>query len=134
MNIEAGGAIYYVARDFEIRDGISVLYARVGSERVARLENDLLATQVLSDLAPADTGGDGTLTPKGDMHITVADAWLAQASAAGIVNLAAGTTASPVSRLLKASARRMLLDAGDPVASLHSDHLGSLVVATDSTG
>ena len=111
-----------------------MLYARVGSHRVARLMNDTLATQVLTNLAPADADASGVRTPKGDGHITVGDAWFAQAASAGVVQLAPGVTPSAVSRLLRASARRLLLDTGESQASLHYDHLGSAVVSTGPSG
>ena len=74
------------------------------------------------------------LTPGGDKHITVADAWLAQAASAGLVTFASGTAPSPVARLLRASARRALLDDSEAVVHLHADQLGSLVLATGATG
>lgn len=101
--------------------------------RVARTQNDALASLVLSDLAPATAAGT-VLTPQGDKHITVADAWLAQAASAGIVTFATGTTPSPLSRLLRASARRALLDDGESLVHLHADMMGSLVMATGATG
>ena len=132
MKLSEGGATYYVDPSFEVRDGISIAYTRLGG-RAARRMSDALATQVLSDLAPATAAGT-VLTPGGDKHITVGDAWLAQAAGAGLVTFAGGTAPSPVSRLLRASARRALLDDGEAVVHLHSDQIGSLVLATGANG
>jgi RHS repeat-associated protein len=132
MKLSEGGATYYVDPSFEVRDGISIAYTRLGG-RTARRMSDAMATQVLSDLAPATAAGT-VLTPGGDKHITVADAWLAQAASAGLVTFASGTMPSPVTRLLRASARRALLDDGEAVVHLHADQLGSLVLATGATG
>ncbi len=126
---EGDSTTWYVARDFEVRDGIAVAYARLGRSRVARLESSALAASVLSDLSPAT--GAGTLTPTGDGTIDVADAWLAQAAAVGAVQLNGGPAPSPVKALLASAARRLLMK---DVTWLHEDHLGSVVAATDERG
>ena len=123
---------YYVGPDFEVRDGVSVRYTRLGG-RVARTMTDTLAAKVLSDLSPGAAAGT-TFTPAGDGHIDAGDAWIAQAVEAGVVELGAGVTPSPVSRLLRASARRLLLDDGDKTVHLHNDRLRSIVMATGEDG
>ena len=134
MKLSEGGVTYYIDPDFEVRDGVSVRYTRA-SNRVSRASNDTLAAEVLSDLAPATTDGDGgRFTPQGDEHIDSGDAWLAQAASAGLVQLSGGPTPSPVSRLLRASARRLLLDDAPEPVHLHADRLGSLVLATNEAG
>jgi RHS repeat-associated protein len=124
MKLEAGSVTYYIASDFEVRDGISTLYPRLERHRIARLHSDALATTLLSDLAP---------TGRQDGRITAADAWIAHAGASGIVS-ADVSAASPVDRLLAASARRMLFEAQDDMAFLHHDYLGSVTAATNSDG
>ncbi len=132
MKLADGGVTYYLDPSYEVRDGVGIAYTRLGG-RVARSMSDTISSEVLSDLAPATAAGT-TWTPVGDKRITVADAWLAQAASIGALTFAGGPTPSPVSRLLRASARRALLDDGDAVVHLHKDALGSLVMATGASG
>ncbi|MEZ4328845.1 MAG: toxin TcdB middle/N-terminal domain-containing protein [Polyangiales bacterium] len=111
MKFEEGGVVYYPAPDFEVRDGVSQLYARLDSKRVARLRGTTLGTEVLADA-------------NGDSRIDIADATLS----------AGGEGASNRMRLLRASARRLLAGAVDDVTYLHTDAVGSIVAATDSSG
>lgn len=126
---EGAFTTWYVTDGFELRDGIAVVYVELGGRRVARLESDAAAASVLSDLAPAT--GSGTLTPKGNNTIDIADAWLAQAAKAGVVSFATGTTPSDVSSLLASAARRLLVQ---NAVWLHEDALQSIVAATDAKG
>ena len=121
MKLEDGGAVYYVGLGFEVRDGIGVLYPQVGSKRVARHQSDRLQTRLLSDLDDDDM-------------ISAADAWLAHAGAEGLSGVDKDASASPPRRLLRASARRMLHEAGPKSVFLHHDHLGSATLATDDEG
>ena len=120
---------WYVDRDFEVRDGISVAYAVLDGQRVLRTQSDALAATLLSDLAPAT--GAGPLTVTGDSKIDIADAWLAQAAGAGLVQLSGGPAASGVGALLQSAARRLLIE---DAVWMHQDHLNSAVLATDSNG
>ncbi|MBL8937706.1 MAG: VCBS repeat-containing protein [Archangium sp.] len=115
-----------VTPDFEVRDGIAVVYARLSGMRVARFESDAIAATVLSDLSPLSGA-----TPTGDGTIDIADAWVAQAASTGVVSLSGGPAPSKVETLLASAARRLLLQ---DVTWLHADHLGSLVAATDGKG
>ncbi|MBN1946795.1 MAG: hypothetical protein JW797_14065 [Bradymonadales bacterium] len=130
MRLRGDHIAHYLGGDFEVQDGIGVLYVRIpildlllrataGGSRVARIESDRLAAMILTDLAPQ---GDA------DGQITVADAWLAHAADQGIV--AVEGAHSPVSRLLTSSVRRLLMQD----ATLHQDHLGSAILATDEDG
>ncbi|MFO0595935.1 MAG: toxin TcdB middle/N-terminal domain-containing protein [Myxococcaceae bacterium] len=119
----------YETDAFEVRDGIAVVYAKLGDERVARLESDSLAATLLSDLAPAT--GTGPLVPAGNQTIDIADAWLAQAAAIGALQLQGGPAPSSVEALLASSARRLLMR---DVTWLHSDHQRNLIAATDGAG
>lgn len=112
MKMEDGGVVYYVSPSFVVRDGIASVYPRLDRDRMARLQSDALATTVLSD-----RDADG--------RIGVGDAWLAQEDDAG---------ERAVGRLLRASARRVLYEAGDGVTYLHHDDLGNVTLATDGTG
>ncbi|MEO1266859.1 MAG: toxin TcdB middle/N-terminal domain-containing protein, partial [Myxococcota bacterium] len=66
---EGDSLTHYLTRNFELRDGISTLYAMIGDTRLARIESDDLATTVLSDLALAGSTPDG--------QINAADAFFA---------------------------------------------------------
>ncbi|MEO1271944.1 MAG: hypothetical protein AAFX99_27935, partial [Myxococcota bacterium] len=102
---DSWGDVLYIAGDFEVRDGISTLYVRLGRHRVARLESDALAADVLGD-------------PIADGQVNAADAW-------------ASRDDDP-ERFTRSAVRRLLVDSGpdDGVAWLHQDHLGSITLAT----
>lgn len=105
----AGGeTTHYVAPDFEVRDGVSVIYARLGRTRVARLDSaDFARTWLLGagEEGPVDAG----------------QAYLQREN-------------PDLARWLAASARSMLVAGRTRVVSLHHDHVGSLVLATDGEG
>jgi RHS repeat-associated protein len=125
---EAGTLTYYIAPEFEVRDGVGVLYAQLGRQRVARLENPGLAIAVLSDVAPLDGGGQGR-----DGEINAADAWVAHAIVAGIIDGGGAAPSAPMD-LLRSSARRLLAELDGGPVFLHADALGSLTLATSSAG
>lgn len=108
VKLEEGGVSYYAAPDFVVRDGVASLYPRFGSRRVARLRTATLGTTLLTD-----ANADG--------QISVGDAWL-------------GADSADASRLLRASARRLLHEASDAAAHLHTDVRSSVVASTDSSG
>jgi RHS repeat-associated protein len=134
MKVEGGSVTYYANPDFEVRDGVGTLYARLGTHRVARLSSDAIAPRVLSDLAPATIANGAFVRSQPDGHIRASDAWLAQAATSGALTLPSGTVTSPVAHLLKASATRMLFEELGKTAYLHGDHLGSIVFVTDPNG
>ncbi len=121
--IEGDAITIYANDDYELRDGIGVAYPRASRQRVARLESAVLAPVLLGDPAPLD-GPDGV--------VNAADAWIAHAATAGLVSSSA--IAADPRALVRSAARRLLLESGDGTAALHSDHLGSLDLATDATG
>ncbi|MEL6545645.1 MAG: RHS repeat-associated core domain-containing protein, partial [Myxococcota bacterium] len=101
---EDGLLTHYVAPDFEIRDGVSVIYARVGNTRVARLESTEYAVEWLDrPEEELNAGAAYRAHLDGDSQ---SELWLA------------------------AAARRMLTGSRPSVVSLHHDHLGSVVMAT----
>ncbi len=110
----------YAGPTFELRDGISTLYVALGANRLLRIEDDRLATTALSDIAPLDAA---------DGRIDAADAWVALAADAGVLEAPAEPSAAGA--LLQSAVRRMFVDAGPEVTFLHHDHLGSVVMATD---
>ena len=113
--IEKSGVVHYVSPDFEVRDGIGVLYVRVQNQRVARLESKAISSRALIALAPKGAADD---------EINAGDAWVAHTV----------DDAGDAGRLLLAAARRLLHDDGPKTAFLHRDLLGSAVVATDADG
>ncbi|WP_236515343.1 toxin TcdB middle/N-terminal domain-containing protein [Sandaracinus amylolyticus] len=113
--IEGDAVTLYVTRDFEVRDGVGVLYTRLGERRVARATSVALAPIVLDDVAPL-------VDPDG--AITAADARALEVAGAGA---RAGV-------LLRSACRRLLVEAGDAFATLHTDHLGSVIGAIDADG
>ena len=117
--IEGDSVSLYPIANFVIRDGISSLYVRDSTQRLARLDDASLAPQLLSDIAPAGAPDD---------EINAADAWMAEAAGAGIVDPI--PEADPTGRLLMSSVRRLLLETGPAQVQLHHDHLGSITMAT----
>ncbi len=114
----------YASPIFELRDGISTLYVAMGNNRLARIEDDALATTALTDVAPLDQGRS-----EPDGRIDAADAWVALAAEEGVLDAPAETSAAGA--LLESAVRRMFLDQGPATTFLHHDHLGSIVMATD---
>ncbi len=113
MEATPSGTTLRVSPSFEIKDGISRVL--IGLDQVAMVEvcSDELQSSLLSDL-------------REDGVIDGADAVLAQ--------LGGRADASPVRALLRASARRGLLEDGERVSFFHNDHLGSRLVVSDAEG
>jgi RHS repeat-associated protein len=101
---------YYVAPDFEIRDGIAITYVRIGGNRVVKIESDALAAQLLPDAVPQDG------------LITASDAYQA---------IVSGASKEEVDLLLAASVRRTVRRG---VTYLHHNHQGTTVATTDAHG
>ncbi|MEO1270569.1 MAG: toxin TcdB middle/N-terminal domain-containing protein, partial [Myxococcota bacterium] len=120
MRWEGDSVTFYPTANFVVRDGISSFYVRRENMRMARLDDASMAPTILSDLAPADGP---------DNQINAADAWMAFAAEADIVE--PQPEASPVGTLLMSSVRRLLLETGPAQVQLHHDHLGSITMATD---
>ncbi|MBN1962719.1 MAG: VCBS repeat-containing protein [Deltaproteobacteria bacterium] len=129
---EGTNVTYYINDDFEIRDGISVSTVRLGRERLVRQESDALATQLLSDVAPAEASSNNTQASQPDGQINAGDAWLAAAHESGVLQL--DYSPSAAKQLLAASARRLLLEVESGTAYLSHDHLGSVTLVTDTQG
>ncbi|MCB0968039.1 MAG: VCBS repeat-containing protein, partial [Ilumatobacter sp.] len=99
---------HYVDADFEVHDGISVIYVRMGQARVARLESTGFASTWLGAVGSSvDAGGAYRARIEG---VAGSERWL--------------TTV----------ARKMLVEGRPAVVALHRDHLGSLVLATGDEG
>ncbi|MFT3926496.1 MAG: RHS repeat-associated core domain-containing protein [Myxococcales bacterium] len=115
-----GSMTYYIGPNFEVRDGVAVVYARDGWRRLARRSQSTLQAGLLPDLAPSGTPG---------ARLDVGDAWLF-----GRGTNDASRAAKEPTRHLYASARRLLLEQAGGVALLHQDHAGSQTLATDVEG
>ena len=107
-----GEVTHYVAKDFEVRDGISVIYPRIGRRRVARLES---VDYALAWAANSGSAGEGELT-------------------AGVAYLRTVANEADHEQWITASARRMLVNGRSRVINLHRDQLDSLVLATGDEG
>ncbi|WP_236607150.1 SpvB/TcaC N-terminal domain-containing protein [Sandaracinus amylolyticus] len=103
--IEDGAVTIYAGADFEVRDGVSRVYARIERDRVARAQSTAMGVSIYGD--PSDDG-----------EVDAGDAWLARAE-----------QASRASRH-HAAARRFLHEAAPEPVQLFHDHLGSLAAAT----
>ena len=107
-----GETTHYVAADFEVRDGITVIYPRIGEQRISRLESADYATTWLGDSAASP---DGQLT-------------------AGVVFRRQVADEADIDSWLTASARRMLVSDRPTVVGLHQDQLGSITLSTGQDG
>jgi len=131
--VYGGHRTSFVAPDFEIRDGHTIVNVTLSDRRLLKIEQPKTATSVLTDLAPA-TGSDADLTADGDGVITAADAWLALAQAKGTLKVSGVKSPSSADLLLAAATRRMLVGTEERVTYYHHDSHGSTVAATDEEG
>ena len=106
--------VFYGFGNAEIRDGVSHVYVRPLSDRIARSNATTLMTEIFEDMDE-----DGTLTS--------VDAWLAQEEGADLGEFS-------TEHMLAAAASRMLADKQDAKTFLHTDMMTSLVSATDEGG
>jgi RHS repeat-associated protein len=120
--VEPHAVTHYVSSSFEAQDGLGVIYVRAGQSRLARLVSTDLAAKLYTDVAPLGAP---------DGKITAGDAWIANASANGV--LPAQST-SPVDRLLLSSARRILYENVAQSTWFGHDQLDSITVETDDQG
>jgi RHS repeat-associated protein len=130
---EGGHVRYELSPTFEIEDGMALVHLMVAEKRVATRESATMAARVLSDVAPARERA-GVLAVEPDDAITAGDAVVASRVAAGEVDLGVERTLSPVSNLLRASARRMLLEGSPRITFNHHDHARNVVAVTDEGG
>jgi len=104
---------FYGFGDFEVRDGVSSFYLRIGGERLAKTIDTSMMTVIYED-------------KDGDDTITSVDAWMAIEEG--------GNGKITPEHVLGAVAARMLADEGDEATMLHTDYLGNIVSATDMGG
>ncbi len=84
----------YLAPDFEVRDGLATTYVKAGQTNIARVEEPAFATTFFPDLAPLGAGTFARPVPDG--VITAADAWVVQATKAGLVDLPPRASSPPM--------------------------------------
>lgn len=109
--VDADSTTFYASGTFEVRDGVAMTYVRVAGARVARHANPDFQVEVYTD-----SNADG--------QISSADAWLSREDDASF----------STEQVLGAAAMRMLIEREDAKSFLHTDHLGSIVSATDEGG
>ena len=112
------GMTLYGDGAYEIRDGVVTSWVRLNGHRVGLTRNTSLMTSIYPDA-------------NGDDRIDAADAWLELSSPTSEPTLTAAATPE---RILGASAARMLAEHTDAATSLQTDHLRSVVAATDEDG
>jgi RHS repeat-associated protein len=105
---EPHGVTHYVSPDFEVQDGLGVIYPRSGNTRVARLVSESLAAKLYPDAVA-------------DGKITAGDAFVAGAGA-------------PQDRMLLSGARRLLYEELSQATYFGHDQVGSSTVETDDQG
>jgi RHS repeat-associated protein len=133
--VEDGHTTYYVAPNFEVRDGTAILYVTLGDRKVVKIQIPEYATTFLADLAPG-TAAKKAYTPEPDGAVNAADAWAAQAILNGTftADVEVEITDELVDDLLAASTRRLLGAESEEVTYLHHNHLGTTAATTDSEG
>ena len=130
---EGGHVRYELSPTFEIEDGMALVHLTVAEKRVATRESAGMAARVLSDVAPSSDQG-GALAVEADDTITAGDAVVASRVTSGEARLAVDRPMSPVSNLLMASARRLLLEGSPRITFNHHDHARNVVAVTDEGG
>ncbi|MCA9524692.1 MAG: RHS repeat-associated core domain-containing protein, partial [Myxococcales bacterium] len=119
----------FVNPNFEVEDGMALTHYHVGLDRIATVETDALAADVLGDLAPLEGG-----VPAPDGAFDTGDAVVAALAEGGSVALPAGAHHASVRTMLRGSVRSRLL-AGEPRTTfIHSDATRSRFLETDADG
>jgi RHS repeat-associated protein len=131
--LEEGRTSYYVAPDFEVRDGTAVIYVTLGDTKIAKIEVPEFAATFLPDLAPGTADGK-SFTSDPDAQITAGDAWIAQAMLSGVFEATVEVDETVVEELLAASSRRLLAGELPGVTYYHRNNVSSTVASTNSDG
>lgn len=112
---------FYSNDDFEVRDGVSQTYVRLGGRRIASVRSTNLMTTIYPDLIE-------------DGELTSADAFASALDEDAANSAALFAPASSPERMLGAVAARMLADVQEDTVFFQHDHLGSSIIATDAGG
>ena len=107
-----GALIIQTSQGFQVRDGVANTYVINESRRIARHESTTLAADIYPDAVA-------------DGEINAGDAYVARV---------AGDETLPTAHVLAAAAARMLSEREHARTFLHTDHVGSIVAATDEGG
>ncbi|TNE47746.1 MAG: hypothetical protein EP343_18360 [Deltaproteobacteria bacterium] len=131
---EDGVHAFYPFYNYRIQDGHAKIYVRLVGDVVAEWRGTQGAVAFFDDLAPAT--GDSTLTPKPDGTINVADAWVYYAGRNKLLTIKVKerNIDLDLTKDMLDVAVDKLLQTSDEKLYIHTDHLGSVRMVTDSTG
>lgn len=124
----------YLTPDYEIRDGFSTIYVRVGNQRVASSKSTKGIAVLYDDLAPAT--GEEKLTAKPDGKMTAGDALLYWHVQQG--NRQAPLKERPIQvslsdDMMAHRLNQLLDDNKETQRYYHNDHIGSTRKVTDAS-
>ncbi len=109
-----------ISDQFEVRNGVAVIQVDVGERRLAEIEFMGLAPMVMSDLNE-------------DEQIDAADAWMSQATDAGVIEEDPQARRDTPGALLEAAVARLLVGEGQ-TTFFHADHQSNVMATTDQDG
>jgi RHS repeat-associated protein len=127
---EAGHVTHYVAPDFEVRDGIPVIYVLAGERRVLKLEYPGHAPASLGDWAPGTVEAGG-YSAEPDGRLSAGDACVAQGLATEWLGSDSLEPGDGLAASVLVAAARTALAADSEQTILHLNHLGTAAIATD---
>lgn len=119
---EDGHVAYYVAPDFEVRDGVAIVYVTVGDRKVVKIEDAAFATTMFEDVAPGYEV-DGKYFSAPDGVITAGDGW---------VGVTFGHATDSILSLASAGQRHLSESDAVTVGYIHNDHLGTPTTVVES--
>ncbi|MCU0673235.1 MAG: hypothetical protein MUE69_10640 [Myxococcota bacterium] len=129
--IEDHSTTYYVAPDYEVRDGMAQIYVRLGDRRVVRIEAPDWQSAMYPDLAPARIES-GVVRSDGEGELRASDVWIAEAIRRGELE-GERADALDAEAILRAITRRMVASPPPELTWFHHDHLGSVALSTDAS-
>ncbi|HWA72744.1 MAG TPA: toxin TcdB middle/N-terminal domain-containing protein [Polyangiaceae bacterium] len=130
---EGGHVTYYVAPDFEVRDGVATAFTLIGDQRVASSVLRGYGATTLGDWAPGTLSG-GVFLSKPDGILTAGDAWVFRGARLGTLPTLTQPEGDLTVQLLSSSARDALAETIEAHTFIHHDHVGSEVAFSDAHG
>ncbi len=128
--VEDGHVAYYVAPDFEVRDGVAIVYVTVGDRKVVKIEDVGYAAKMFDDVAPGyEVDGQYVATPDG--VTTAGDGWVAEYWGS---NRNASQPANLLGGLAMKSSSSMRQLSENLLEYLHSDNLDNVSSVTSADG